>query len=542
MYWPESLAEKVENAIHEDQIQEPVRFNAGLSVSGLQHVGRIRGELLVSSSIRKILEDKGYQTEQYLTLYTQDEWKGKDKQLAQFSQKEKAEKYKKWPLVNVPDPYSCHKGWVEHFWEPFGRYLGQFVKDVQTITTTQLYKEEMKPKVKMALEKKEEIREVLNKYREVKLPEDWILFNPICERCGKIGTAKGVKTFPKEYQAQYTCSCGKEGKLSIEQGKLAWRVEWAAIWSTLGVDFEPYGKDHAAPGGSRDTANEIIQKIYNRLPPLGTSYEWVAYREDDKENVMSSSDFKGFTPKDWIEIADPAILNYLYLLREPMKQITLDLRRIPQYTRRFRTAEKVFFGKKEEREEKVKEAYRFSFASSPPEDFPTRIPYSHAALFVQTIPENISFEEIQQRLHKQEIVESKLSERERELLKARLDRARTWVQKWAPERYLIGLIDVDKLSDLASSLPSLLRKRTEILEALLEKFKKIEWKSHEIKNAMSSVISPLDSDTTRKVFKGLYLAFLGKERGPRIARYFSLLEREIVLERLRRLQGMFKEG
>ncbi len=540
MYWAESLTRKIERALKDGSIEEPVRFNAGLSVSGLQHVGRLRGELLIGSTLRKMLEDEGHPTEQYLTLYTQDEWKGKLPQLNQFSSKEVGEKYKKWPLTHVPDPYECHEGWVEHFWEPFGSQLHKFVRDITTITTTELYSHEMEPYVKTAIEKETKIRGILNKYRKTKLPTGWSVFSPICEKCGKIGDTRETITVPETYEAEYTCNCGHSGRTSMKNGKLAWRVEWAAIWAALDVDFEAYGKDHAAPGGSRDTANEISKRIFNKAPPLGTPYEWVAYKKNGKENVMSSSDFQGFSPEEWIELAEPEILNYLYLVRKPMKQITLNLRLIPQYARRFRIAERMYFSKEEKEDQWRKKAYEFSFPGVVPKKFPFRIPYSHAALFVQTIPESKSIDEIIKRLKNQEILDAELSEWEKKLLKARLDRALTWVKRWAPLRYQITLIDTEKLSEVSPRLSKLLKDQKETLSTLLEALKDVKWNNEEIKEVMSDLIANLPSNATKRFFQGLYLAFLGRTQGPRIARYFSLLKPETVIDRLKKVLDTMK--
>lgn len=541
MSWANALAEEIKGAIGTKEIKEPIVLNAGLSVSGLQHVGRLRGEILIGSTLKKILEDEGYKTRQYLTLYTQDEWKGKDSQIRQFSDTGKGEKYKGYPLSTVPDPEGCHEGWVEHYWEPFGRELEKFVKGIETVTTSQLYRKKMKPYVKTVIKRKEEIIKILNKYREEKLSKDWTVFNPICEACGKIGNATNVHPLLDTYEVEYKCDCGYEGKESMEQGKLAWRVEWAAIWAALEVEFEAYGKDHAAPGGSRDTANEIVQKIFQRDPPLGTAYEWVAYEENGQERVMGSSDFIGFSPRTWDQFAEPEILNFLYLMRKPMKQITLNLQRIPQYARRFRNAEKIFFDKEKREDERLKVAYKYSFPNSPPSEFPFRISYPHAALFVQTIPESMDIQGIIERLKNQGIIQGHLLDREKELLQDRLHRARNWVQTWASERYKIQLIDKDQISERASTFQSLLGNQEEVISKLIREFERIHWNQQEIKDTMRELISPLSSDVTKTVFQSLYLTFLGKKRGPRIARYFTLLDKGLVLERLRTLQKVLKE-
>jgi len=62
--------------------------NAGLSVSGLQHVGRLRGEITLSQLLTRSLEEEGRRALQSLVLYTQDEWKGTEGQIGQFTKED----------------------------------------------------------------------------------------------------------------------------------------------------------------------------------------------------------------------------------------------------------------------------------------------------------------------------------------------------------------------------------------------------------------------------------------------------------------------
>ena len=56
--------------------------------------------------------------------------------------------------------------------------------------------------------------------------------------------------------------CGHEGKADITKdlGKLAWKVEFAARWSTFDIRFEAYGKDIMDSVKVNDwVADEILQ-------------------------------------------------------------------------------------------------------------------------------------------------------------------------------------------------------------------------------------------------------------------------------------------
>ncbi len=58
-------------------------------------------------------------------------------------------------------------------------------------------------------------------------------------------------------------------------GKLTWRVEWAARWKIFNVTCEPFGKDHAASGGSYDVSSIISKEIFDYEAPYPVPYEWI---------------------------------------------------------------------------------------------------------------------------------------------------------------------------------------------------------------------------------------------------------------------------
>src|SRR2546428_599728 len=132
-------------------------------------------------------------------------------------------------------------------------------------------------------------------------------------QCKRVGNARAIRINGTE-TADYECECGDKGTSKLELGKLNWRLEWPAIWKVLAVDVEPFGKDHAAPGGSRDSCKDIAQSVMQFTPPFGIPYEWVGYGDKgvDKGD-MGSSDAIGFGPATWAAVGDPEVLRYRYL-------------------------------------------------------------------------------------------------------------------------------------------------------------------------------------------------------------------------------------
>ncbi|RLE81413.1 MAG: lysine--tRNA ligase [Thermoprotei archaeon] len=536
VHWAERKAEEVVKTFRE--IRDVLVCNGGLSVSGLQHVGRLRGEVTIVDTVRKILEKRGYEAKHTIVLYTMDAWKGKETQLKQFSDPEEAKAFTGRPLFLVPDPQECHKNWVEHYWENFGNYLQHFALDVEVVSTKELYEKNMRMKefiVKTLTEKRSEAVRTINKYRgRNPHPEDWIPFNPICEKCLRIDSTVAVSFDEKTGIIEYICkACGNEGRQPLERGKLTWRLEWVGVWYSMGVSFEPYGKDHATPGGSRDSCNDLARNVYRFEPPVGLPYEWVGYsRKGVDVGDMGSSDFIGFTPKDWIEVAEGEVLRYIYLFTQPMKRIVLSLERVPLYVDEYDKAERIYYGlealRDTEENERISKSYYLAQLREPPSEPPIQLPYLHAVALIQVLPKHDMVREALKRLEKTGLIKSKITDFELERIKRRLINAQNWIASYAPDRYKISLLP----HLTAQVLRSIDRDVIPLLKELYDKLEELEeWTEDDIKQVMMSIKRTKHQE--REFFKALYLMFFGREYGPRIAPYLSFIDKSWVLNRLR---------
>ncbi|MEM2193804.1 MAG: lysine--tRNA ligase [Candidatus Methanomethylicia archaeon] len=519
--------------------------NGGLSVSGLQHIGRLRGEIVINDAIISLLEENGLKGKHTLVLYTQDPWKGKDKQLSVFKNPDEAKKYISWPLIMVPDPFDCCNNWVEHFWKDFGNYLELFTHEVDIITTTDLYKsDKMKNFIKTAFEKRESIRSVINKYRGRKpYHENWLPFEAICENCNRIG-AESISADISSYKVRYKCHyCGHEGETFMWNGKLTWRLEWISIWYCLNVDFEPFGKDHAMPGGSRDSCVDLSVNVFNMKPPLGLAYEWVGYYKDGKDaGDMGSSDFIGFSPKEWVEVAEPEVLRFLYLFQEPMKRIIIGLENIPQYTDQFDRVERLYYGveKPSKRElpqfKQLLKSFKLAHIKPLPYKIPIQLPYLHAVALIQTLPKENLVENAIARLRATKFTSKELLPEDIERIKNRLNYARNWLQKYAPEVYRIKFLEVLH-EDIINRLNE---KQIQMLSILRKNLENCRWIDEELKNAMIRV-PRANKEEERQFFEALYLIFFGQTYGPRISPYLSILEKTFVLNRIDEVINKFRK-
>ncbi len=535
-HWIDELADELYEKLVE-RGKDVYVFNGGLSVSGLQHVGRLRGEIIIPETLRRILSKRGLRIKQYITLYTQDAWKGKRSQLEAFPDPREAEKYRGWPLIRVPDPMGCHSNWVEHFWEDFGPYIEEFTDgEIEAVTTTDLYRGRLKEFTRKTMEMGEKIRAIINKYRGRKpYPEGWIPFEPVCGNCGRIDTTETVRVLDGD-RVEYLCrNCGNRGVTTIEDGKLNWRIEWVGVWWSLGVDFEPYGKDHAAPGGSRDSCVDLAFNAYGFRPPEGIPYEWVAVRTRDKRVLdMTSSGFIGFTPRDWLMVAHPHIYRFLVLRTQPMRKLIVSLYEIPQYYSQYYRAERIYYGVEEASSDDEKvllaRSYELSYPhGSPPGEMPEQVSYTHLAILSQILPRELWLSEGVERLKKIGLIPEEPTEYGLKRILETIEKASVWVGKYAPENMRFNLLPGPS-REIAESIPEedrvILRKMRSLLEGLEE------WSDERIKEAMVEATKDLSPGERRRLYHSFYKLFTGKPSGPRAAPLLALLGRKRALEYL----------
>ncbi len=514
--------------------------NCGISVSGKQHVGRLRGEIILTNAVVNELKQHGYSATHSLILYTSDPWKGKESQRKAFSNPEEAKKYIDWRLIDVPDPTGQFSSWVDYFWKDFGDPLPKFSHEIDILRTHELYQEEHMRKVIIELiTKKDQVREILNKYRgEHPFPENWIPFNPLCSKCRRIGTTKALEVDLQSYRVHYYCSaCKEEGWSDMKLGKLTWRLEWLAIWYILMVHFEPYGKDHATVGGSRDSCIEVLETVLKHRGPFGFWNEWVGYSKGRTDfGDMTSSGFIGFTPTTWLNYADAEVLRYIYLKPPPRRRIILGLDKIPIYVDEYDKAERIYYGLEDFEDESELHTILRSFEIVHYNNIPKyrgfQLDYNHAVILSQLISNDLKGLELAiKKLRATEILKETPSEEIRAYIHRRLDCSRRWVNDYAPSHLQINI--PEKISNEVRKQIS--EKNHELLLKLINALSSIKWTENEIKNSMIKVKeeSNLTRNEMNQFFSILYKIFLGSPQGPRLAPFLSALDKEWVLSRLK---------
>jgi lysyl-tRNA synthetase class 1 len=514
--------------------------NCGISVSGQQHVGRIRGEIVLTNSVVNEIKNRGYNATHSLILYTADPWKGKEAQLNNFSDPIDARKYIDWRLIDVPDPTNQFPSWVDYFWKPFGDPLSKFGRDIQIIRTHEFYQtESMKNTIIQLIEKKEEVRTILNKYRkENPFPEDWIPFNPLCNQCKRIGSTKALEVDLDKFLVHYHCkACQDQDWSDMRQGKLTWRLEWLAIWYALNIHFEPYGKDHATPGGSRDSCIEVLETVLRHRGPYGFWNEWVGYSEGRTDfGDMTSSGFIGFTPTTWLKYAEIEVLKYIYLKTPPKRRIVLGLDKIQSYVSEYDRAQRIYFGLEPFTDQvelqTIRRSYEIVFYNDVPKYRGFQLDYSHAVILSQLVAatEDGTKQAIK-KLQDTEILTSNLTKEIESHIRNRLTQARNWVGDYAPPHLQINIPE-----SVSKPIISQINKKTRgLILDLATELDLLRWTEENIKQTMISLRenAVLSRKEMSQLFQSLYQLFLGRSQGPRFAPFIASLDKAWVINRLR---------
>ncbi len=403
-----------------------------------------------------------------------------------------------------------------------------FAPGVQATTTTEIYsRQDMAELTRDLISRAEEVRVVLNRYRPRNpYPRGWVPFEPLCQNCMRIGHAKALRI--QNDEVHFECPCGHVGSSPLHLGKLNWRLEWPALWKLLQVDIEPFGKDHAAPGGSRESCKVIAETVLKIEAPFGIPYEWVGLAEGGRDmGDMDSSDFVGFGPKEWLAVSDPEVLRFLFAQTPIKRRIMLDLARVDAYHQVYDQAEAAHYAQSKGDEAM---SYEISQLSPPPEGAPYQLAYRHAALLAQVAPAGNLLEWSLGRLRDSGFLERPLSPYERERIERRLNQSLLWADTYGPDEVRVELLE---------SLPveirkGLSKKEKAGLTMLLSRLSGVPWNEESIKEAMIALTSGGDLPvSTKRFFASLYRVLLGKSSGPRAAPLLALLERDIVLNRLK---------
>lgn len=321
LVWAENIAKQI---IARRPDKDEYVCAAGISPSGSIHIGNFR-DIATSYFVVQALRGMGRKAR---LLFSWDEFDRLRKiPVNVASVRGDMEQYVGMPYVDVPNPFGDALGaktYAGYFEQEFMDSVNAFGIDMDYRYQASMYRSgKYTDMILKAIARRREIYDILSRHRTQPATEaERNEFYPVsiyCAHCGR-DTTRIVSISEDNTVAEYECACGHHASFDFKSDfncKLNWKIDWPMRWMYEGVDFEPGGKDHAAPHGSYDTSKDISREIFGYEPPLFQGYEFIGIR--GTTGKMSGSSGLNLTPGALLKIYQPEVILWLYAKTEPMK-------------------------------------------------------------------------------------------------------------------------------------------------------------------------------------------------------------------------------
>ena len=535
MHWADVMAERLSRRGDKHVIA------SGITPSGEFHIGHLR-EILTADMITRACRARGLDAEFIFIVDSADPLR----KVYDFLDPE-YERYIGHQLGTIPAPDENGKPgdgsttYAAHFLDPFMEALKQIGVEPRIVDNLDSYRQgEFADSARIACENVAEVREIIESKSGRELPEGWYPYNPLDSR----GCLDGVTVTGYEWpHVHWTDSHGETGSADLRKGdgKLPWRLDWPARWHSLGVTFEPFGKDHGASGGSYSTGRPLAQ-LFGSEPPEPLVYEWILLRG---VGAMSASGGITVGPLVALELVPPEILRFLIARNKPNKHIEFDtgsalVELAEEYRNRLRDIQEMeeeIDGDSSKRDStalitkkasllysQVKEGEEVNYESR-------KISFRHIAMLAQIRSED---GDVWASLERGGLIESAAEAGEE--LEDRLRRMRIWLaSEHFPEPFRLRV--QSEITDGAGEF-LVAEEHLEYLKMLEPLIRGCEWESKTINDTICDTARSEDIGLElREAFKLLYWVFLDQDFGPRLAPLFHELGAEQVISQLEKAIG-----
>ncbi len=490
-----------------DDLPSPITLETGFGPSGPPHMGTF-GEIARTMFVRYALEDMGYKTE---IISFSDDMDGLRKVPSGFP--ETLQAFLGQPISKVPDPFGCHESYSAHMNAQLADMVDLAGAKVNFKYSSEEYKTgTLNEEIKIILKNFNALKKIVASDYAIEKQRTWFPFFVICEKCGNIYTTRIIDVDADKAEIKYSCDqkfdtvkgCGHLGVTSAlnGHGKLPWKIDWAARWHALDVNYEIYGKDLIP---SANISDRICTDIFKWKPPKHMFYELFL---DEEGLKISKSKGEAINPTEWLKYGNIESLYYLFF-NKPQSAKRISIKRLPRYIQELQRIEHDYYTKKQKEElGNEKTIYHFLTNFLPPEKMPERIDFSFlvdlvSALGIREIP-----------IIRQYVLKNDNYNLENAEIDAEIEKALNFYRD-----HLRG--------DEKEITPDDIGFEFKVLEDFARFLMLSDWTGEDIHKKTYEIANTFSIEV-RQLFKTLYLILLKQERGPRLGNFVKVLGQSYV--------------
>lgn len=478
--------------------------NDAWTPSGMVHMGGLKGPV-IHDTLYRILKQQGGKVKFTYGFDDADPIDGLPPEL-----RESHSQYLGVPINIAPSP-DGNGSFGDYFSGKMRRFFKELNIEAEIYLASDYYKRGVyNDAIIFVLDHIKEVRKVYEDMYKNPVSDTWYPLQVICSTCGKLGTTRVTGWDGKK--VSFTCEpnlvvwakgCGAKGEVDPlnGNGKLSWKVEWAAKWWTFGVTIEGAGKDHASAGGSYDIAMKICAEVFKHRTPLKIPYEFFLYNG----KKMASSKGIGLNAEQLLEVLPPEVVRFLMIKTRPNQAVEFNPNGtliIPTLFDEYQKYADAYFNKTDEDMARI-------FELSQVTDEVVRPPSLRFSVLAQWV---------QMPNMADAIKEQGLTEWAKY--------ARIWVERFAPDSDKFAI--QEEIPEVASQMKS---EQKEFLRAVADLLDGAE-DPDELQKAIYEKSKEIGI-SSKDAFGAIYGALLGKNSGPKAGWLILSLESAFVQKRFR---------